>query len=301
MRRFVLTLHLCLVLVSTLLLHAQDFTTLANFSGGNGYTPSSPLTSGDDGNLYGLTAEGGEYGAGILYRVNPSGTLNVGPSFSSGVGGDGPSGRLLLAPIWDEAFYGTSMGESNGYGGLFHVGMEGFEDLGGLCQGCHPEAGLIRGADGSLYGTSATGGTGACSGGCGFVFKSYGVYSPNTIHQFNGSDGANPRGELLQASDGNLYGTTVNGGNGNCQSGCGTIFRVSPSGDFKSLYKFCSQSNCPDGANPYGALVQGSDGALYGTTSAGGNVGVNCWATGCGTVFKITSGWQADHALQLLC
>jgi len=120
-----------------------------------------------------------------------------------------------------------------------------------------------------MYGTAATGGAGACFGGCGFAFKVSGS-SFYTLHNFTGDDGANPRSELLQASDGNFYGTTVNGGNSNCQDGCGTIFRISPNGDFTSLYKFCSQSNCADGANPYSALVQGSDGNLYGTTSAVG-------------------------------
>ena len=54
------------------------------------------------------------------------------------------------------------------------------------------------------------------------------------------------------------------------------------------MYRFCSQGDCADGTNPYGALVQGADGSLYGTTSTGGNTGVNCWLTGCGTIFKIT-------------
>src|SRR5690242_8059443 len=95
-----------------------------------------------------------------------------------------------------------------------------------------------------------------------------------TLHSFDGADGVAPNAALVQAADGNLYGTTYLGGvNADvniCPQGCGTVFKITPSGTLSTLYNFCSQANCTDGANPYSALVQATDGSLYGTTVNGG-------------------------------
>ena len=104
-----------------------------------------------------------------------------------------------------------------------------------------------------------------------------------TLHSFEGADGQNPLDALIQATDGNLYGTTQVGGVGNsCQipAGCGTVFKISLSGDLTTLYSFCAQATCTDGAVPVGGVIQGTDGNLYGTTVAGG--------TGYGTLFQLT-------------
>jgi uncharacterized repeat protein (TIGR03803 family) len=91
---------------------------------------------------------------------------------------------------------------------------------------------------------------------------------------------------LVQAADGNFYGTTYEGGGGNCTGLCGTVFKLTPAGDLFTLHDFCSQSSCPDGARPYAGLVQATDGSLYGTAVLGGNY---CYTDGsCGTVFKVT-------------
>jgi len=87
----------------------------------------------------------------------------------------------------------------------------------------------------------------------------------------------------MQATDGNFYGTTDGGGSDNA----GTLFEISAAGTFASLYSFCGQPNCTDGASPYGALFQGTDGILYGMTYGGGVVG--CQIT-CGTVFSLDMG-----------
>ena len=93
----------------------------------------------------------------------------------------------------------------------------------------------------------------------------------------------------MQGSDGNFYGTTSQGGTStNCYDGCGTVFRISPSGSYTNLYSFAGSPN--DGAQPQAGLVQGSDGNFYGTTRFGGT-GTNCTFFGCngnGTVFKLT-------------
>lgn len=86
-----------------------------------------------------------------------------------------------------------------------------------------------------------------------------------TLVNFNGTDGANSTAGLIHATDGNFYGTTSEGG----VNGDGSIFRMSPTGALTSIYSFCSESACADGANPMGALVQATDGNLYGTTLNG--------------------------------
>lgn len=84
------------------------------------------------------------------------------------------------------------------------------------------------------------------------------------LHSFNGTGGNGPVAALVQANNGDLYGTTYYGGNGSCQFGCGTLFEMAPNGRLTTLHDFCSQSGCTDGSWPAAALVQASDGNLYG-------------------------------------
>jgi uncharacterized repeat protein (TIGR03803 family) len=100
-----------------------------------------------------------------------------------------------------------------------------------------------------------------------------------TLHSFDATDGDDPQGGLVQATNGKLYGTTYGGG----ANGAGTVFKITPSGTLTTVYSFCAQSGCSDGAYPYATLVQATNGSLYGTTTGGG-------ANGDGTVFKITPG-----------
>jgi uncharacterized repeat protein (TIGR03803 family) len=117
----------------------------------------------------------------------------------------------------------------------------------------------------------------------------------NTLYSFAGTDGSDPLGTLIQASDGNFYGTTFTGGPGYSpqSSGSGTVFKISSTGALATLYDFCSQPNCADGLWPEAGLVQASDGNFYGTTTQGGSylkAPCNTPNKGCGTVFKVTSG-----------
>lgn len=109
-----------------------------------------------------------------------------------------------------------------------------------------------------------------------------------TLHSFDGSDGSSPLAALVQATNGDLFGTTQFGGANNS----GTIFSVNPSGAEKTLYNFCSKSNCTDGEQPFAGLVQGVDGNFYGSTRLGGMSSCTdpISASGCGTVFKMTPG-----------
>lgn len=151
---------------------------------------------------------------------------------------------------------------------------------GGSSDGANP-TGLIQASDGNFYGTTL-GGAVQGQGQYGTIYKITPQGAETVLHSFGPSnaDGYLPEAGLVQASNGNLYGTTAEGGaNTSCASGagCGTIFMISPSGSgYTVLYSFGAAG---DGASPMAALIQGSDGNLYGTTSAGG-------ASGHGTVFK---------------
>ncbi len=151
-------------------------------------------------------------------------------------------------------------------------------------NGANPKSvALVQGADGDLYGTTSSGGaTANCSAGCGTIFKINLDGKLTTLHSFcaqpDCTEGMNPQAGLIQANDGNFYGTTLGGG---AHEGNGTVFRMTASGMVTTIYSFCAMPNCADGYSPNGALLQGADGNLYGTTSGGG-------AKDSGTVFKIT-------------
>ena len=92
-----------------------------------------------------------------------------------------------------------------------------------------------------------------------------------TLHNFDLTDGFEPVGALVQTTAGALYGSTEYGGtSSSCTYGCGTIFKITPSGTLTTLYSFCPQSGCTDGSYPYAGLIQATNGDIYGTTINGG-------------------------------
>src|SRR4029077_11406033 len=159
-------------------------------------------------------------------------------------------------------------------------------------DGGYPFAPPIQGTDGNFYGTTVTGGGSSnCSGGCGTVYKITSQGTLTTLHQFDNADGSLPYVPLIQATDGNFYGTASSGGATNCMpgitpGGCGTIFKLSPLGRFTLLHVL----DYNEGRSPSGPLVQGADGNFYGTARVG--VSTTCkFGTnpfGCGTIFKLT-------------
>ncbi len=151
-------------------------------------------------------------------------------------------------------------------------------------DGSGPNIGLIQGTDGNFYGATQYGGTNTnCANGCGTVFRVSASGTETTLYSFGSTptDGVKPYAGLVQGSDGNFYGTTTGGGT---NGGWGTVFRITPSGTYTTLYSFGSSPT--DGEKPYAGVVQGSDGNFYGTTYEGG-VHYNCG--GCGTVFRISA------------
>jgi len=155
----------------------------------------------------------------------------------------------------------------------------------GASDGSGPNAGLVQGTDGYLYGTTHYGGayTNQSSEGNGTIFQISTNGALTTLYSFTGgSDGGNPAAALVQGADGNFYGTTSAGGSYTNQNshgtwGYGTVFSISTNGTLTSLYSFTGGS---DGANPQAGLVQARDGGFYGTTAAGGQGGF-------GTVFRL--------------
>jgi uncharacterized repeat protein (TIGR03803 family) len=170
--------------------------------------------------------------------------------------------------------YGTgSFGGADGHGTIFKITSGGklttLHDF-ALADGAAPYGGVLLASDGNFYGTTSQGGDPNCYGGnCGTVFKMTPTGTLTTLHSFAGypSEGAQPMAGLLQATDGNFYGTTYNGG-ANFQGG--TIFKITPGGSLTTLYSFCSLANCADGARPEGGLAQSTNGIFYGVTYQGG-------------------------------
>jgi uncharacterized repeat protein (TIGR03803 family) len=161
-------------------------------------------------------------------------------------------------------------------------------------DGGAPRGGVIWDASGNLYGTTEVGGGGKCQYGCGTVFeltpKAGGGWAEKVLYRFTNSqkDGHYPEAGLVFDSAGNLYGTTGNGGGGTCQSGCGTVFELTPKAGGgwteKVLHRF--SNNGKDGYWPRANLILDASGNLYGTTVGGGSR--SCTDGGCGTVFELT-------------
>ena len=264
-----------------------ELTTLHSFTGGDdGAIPYAALVQGGDGYLYGTTYSGGTNGQGTVFKISTNGALTGLHSFNGTNEGRYPQAGLVQGS--DGIFYGTtSNGGTNGWGTVFKISTNGalstlhsFPSDGDLFHdGGSPEAGLVQGSDGSLYGTTYHGGTNGWSiegpetYGYGTVFKIGTGGALTTLYEFTGgSDGANPEAALVLGSDGDLYGTTYGGG----PYGWGTVFKITTNGALTSLHVFDIDSVSFDGGNPEAGLVQGSDGSLYGTGFAG-------------TVFKITT------------
>jgi uncharacterized repeat protein (TIGR03803 family) len=182
----------------------------------------------------------------------------------------------------DGNFYGTTRnGGANGVGSVFRISPSGtytslysFGSYPG--DGEFPYAGLVQGSDSNFYGTTDEGGD--YNWGTVFRISPSGTYTSLYFFGSYPADGYYPEAGLVQGNDGNFYGTTSEGGADNA----GTVFRISPSGAYTTLYSFIYA----DGASPLAGLVQGSDSNFYGTTEFGGKA---CMIAGsCGTVFRIS-------------
>jgi uncharacterized repeat protein (TIGR03803 family) len=268
---------------------AQTYRVLDSFIVGQ---PMSGLVADTAGNLYGTTLSSGlGRGFGTVFERDRTGALSTLYSFSGGADGSYPYAPLLVDR--QGVLYGTtSGGGSFGLGTVFKVGPTGEESVlysfaGGM-DGANPYGGLIRDSTGNFYGTTLYGGGGTSCyspvGGCGTVFKLDKSGTETVLYRFSGdADGAWPYAGVLRDEAGNasnLYGTTLRGGDSSCD--CGTVFELDVSGAETVLHKFTGK---PDGASPYGGLIEDGSGNLYGTTEIGGSY--STCPVGCGTVFKL--------------
>jgi uncharacterized repeat protein (TIGR03803 family) len=184
-------------------MNAQTFTTLDTFNGANGVQPSAGLVQAANGDLYGTTYEGGEYNFGTIFRISPDGALTVLYSFCA---------QLPDCP-----------------------------------DGSHPVAPLVLATDGDLYGTTKYGGNSGCPDfyNCGTIFKITPNGTLTTIYTFCSqsecADGGNPDAGLVQATNGDLYGTTFFGGSNRYYTLVGgTVFKITPDGVFHELVQLLS-------------------------------------------------------------
>jgi uncharacterized repeat protein (TIGR03803 family) len=210
--------------------------TLHSFNRADGDCPAArdALVQSTDGSFYGTTAVGGTYNGGTVFKITPQGKLTTLYSFCA---------------------------------------------IGPRCaDGMDLYTGLMLATDGSFYGVTGFGGLYAG----GTIFKITPSGNLKTVYSFcaltpNCQDGNFPTGRLIQAFDGDLYGTTTNGGS----NGGGTIFKIIGAGRLMTLHSFCLL--CREGYFPRAGLVQASDGQFYGTTAVGGA------SNGFGTVFALSA------------
>jgi len=266
---------------------AQTFTVLYQFSGApDGAAPNASLVVDGAGNLYGTTASGGDLscnsfgppeGCGTVFKLDKNGTESVIHIFTDNPDGKNPYSGLL--PSGKGTAYGmTEYGGTLYRGTVFKLDQAGkvsiIHDFLAGSDGEDPYlTDLISDAKGNLYGTTSEGGTNPILCSCGVVFKLSPSGQETILHRFTQgpTDGTFPEAGLVRDPAGNLYGTTFFGGNvcrySNADGGCGTIFRISPTGKETILYNFTGGA---EGANPAGRLLLDSAGNLYGTTAYSG-------------------------------
>lgn len=263
--------------------------TLHSFSGTDGAEPMVALTESNNAAiLYGTTSIGGGImNDGTVFQIDSAGAFT---SLHSFMGTDGEYPNVSLVAGNNGNLYGATLegGSVDGGGtGTFYrmtpagkvTALHTFEPA----QAAGASGALILGNNGNYFGTDIGGGEGA-----GTIYEATPAGAITVLHTFctkpNCTDGSTPYGAMILGSDGNFYGTTYGGGANTtaCNGGCGTLFEMTPTGTFTTLYSFCSQANCADGSRPEGGLLQDTNGTFYGTTYSGGTEDL-------GTIFSLST------------
>jgi uncharacterized repeat protein (TIGR03803 family) len=233
----------------------------------DGVSPTGGLVKAADGNYYGVTAQGGVYNTGTIYRITEGGVETVLYSFQGDYYSEGPVQGLILNP--NGYMYGVSYTTGTGdCGQIFRVNTAGAVTIVhtfNTTDGYAPASKLFLAKNGLMYGMTYSGGT----YGKGTIYALSAAGSFVSLYSFaGGADGAYPWGGLYQTEDGALYGTTRNGG----ANDYGTLFRYNIATHAHTvLYSAFDTSNTGVGGSPLGDLVAGTDNNLYGTAVWGGS------------------------------
>jgi uncharacterized repeat protein (TIGR03803 family) len=273
-----------------------------SFISGNGANPSGQLLQAADGSLYGTASGGGlngnfaaancfNQGCGTVFKIDTSGNFTLLHTFTA-TDGAFPMAGVIQGK--DGYFYGTTAGGGGNLSCVSNGGVTGcgtvfkMDSSGNLTtlhsfngsDGAFLQGGLIQGSDGNFYGTTSVGGNASCNSqpvqtsGCGTIFKLDSSGNLTVLHAFAGPEGTQPTSALIQAADGNFYGTASFGGSSNN----GVVYRMDTNASIVVLHSFSGA----DGSVLYGGLMQATDGNIYGVAYGGG-------AYDYGSIFKITT------------
>jgi len=292
---------------------------LYSFQGGaDGSSPHAGLTHDRLGNLYGTTSKGGEgmcfgLGCGTVFMLtrgdNNTWTKSTIHTFNDGIGGGVPVGTLAIDPKGNlygvteqggtgpcDSVLGAGCGviyrlSPNGDGTFGFKVLYSFSQPGTVDDGSYPNAGVVIGRDGSLYGTTEFGGSFVCD--CGIVYRltaNGGQWRETVLYSFvgisqGGSDVSFPSDTVTIDSGGNIFGTGSGGGDVLCNDGCGGVYVLVPQGGAYQEHVLHIFEGGNDGAAPQGEVTLDASGNIFGTTGAGGG-GTHC-DQGCGIVFEL--------------
>lgn len=254
-----------------------------SFTGGttDGAHPMGSVVLDSTGNVYGTTNDGGSFGQGIVFEISKSGKETVLYNFAGGTAdGCNPEGGLIQDSEGNLVGTTSSCG-TTGYGNVFKLTKQGVETVWHNFMGPPSDAGypyltnVLLDAQGNLYGVTYHGG----QSDRGAVYKLRANGTVSLLYGFTGgADGGFAGGDVAMDGDGNLYGTTQDGGT----FGVGTVWKVSTSGVETVLHSF---ENVPDGASPLGGVIRDASGNLYGDAIGGG-------VNNQGMVFKVDASGQ---------
>jgi uncharacterized repeat protein (TIGR03803 family) len=252
---------------------AGQVTVLHSFDGTNGGVPRGGLTLGTDGNLYGTTCQGGSFNNGTVFRIATTGGSSYSVVHNFDVNkGEGYCPEAAPVQGTDGNFYGTTSESVPGSGTVYKMTPSGtpLKTLHVFDQAAHADGqtpgAIIQGTDGSFYGTTQTGG--ASDQGTVFKITAAGTLF-KLLHSFSGpqGDGSKPFGPIIQARDGNFYGTEFDGQ---------YIYKITPTGSFSRFFTLTSQT----GAIAEAGLIQATDGKFYGA--------MQFYGAGYGTILQLT-------------